>query len=284
MPNFPLSAILPTSCGRRRPHILHIGVNALNLYLLASGSKGNSTYVEAGDTRVIIDHGLSTARLCRRLAALDVPPESIDAIVLTHEHADHVRGLRVWRKKYGPPLFANPGSLSAIPESSRAGGPISCFKTGVPFEIGPLRILPFPLPHDAMDPVGLVLEYRGRRVAMATDLGRATELIRNRMEKADAVVIESNHDPDMLINGPYPWHVKERIRRNHGHLSNRQMAELLSDINHAGLKAVALAHLSETNNTPALALACARRALNGRASPKIILAGQAGIAQPIILK
>jgi len=256
----------------------------LKLCVLASGSKGNATYVEAGDIRVIIDHGLSTAGLCRRLASVGVAPEAVDALVLTHEHADHVRGLRVWRKKYGSPLFANSGTLSAIPESSRAGGPINCFKTGSRFEIGELRILPFPLPHDSAAPVGLVLEHKGRRVALATDLGRATELIRKRLEYVDALVIESNHDPDMLMNGPYPWHVKDRIRRNHGHLSNLQMGELLRDVNHAGLKAVVLAHLSEMNNTPGLAEACAREALNGKSSAKIIVAGQADIAQPVILK
>ncbi len=252
--------------------------------MLASGSKGNSAYVEAGDARVIIDHGLSTAMLCRRLSAIGVDPESIDALVITHEHSDHVRGLRVWRKKYGTPIFANSGALSAIPESSRTCGPINTFKTGTCFDIGELRLLPFPLPHDSADPVGLILEYRGRRIVMATDLGRATELIRRKMEYADALVLESNHDPEMLINGPYPWHVKDRIRRNHGHLSNRQMAELLGEMNHANLKAVVLAHLSERNNTPNLARECAMDALNGKSSAEIIMAGQDDIAQPVILK
>ena len=239
--------------------------------------------VEAGDVRVLVDHGISTRRLSMRLDQLGVKPESIDAVIVTHEHTDHVAGLRVWRKRFGTPLFVNRPTSRAVGGIRRADGPVCFFTTGNRFDVGELSVYPFPVSHDALDPVGLVFEWKGRRIGMATDLGRATELVRRRLEGADVVVIESNHDPEMLLNGPYPWPVKERIRRNHGHMSNAQAAALLRRLAHPGLKAVLLAHLSRRNNLPELALNSAREALGRGTSAEVLLGWQDRIAGPVKL-
>jgi len=242
--------------------------------VLGSGSKGNSLLIIAGDIRVLVDQGLSTKETCRRLASTQIAPDSINAIIVTHEHSDHVRGLKVWRKRFQTPIYANRATLEALSPDCIESGPVHRFQTGKHFDIGELQIIPFSLPHDAVDPIGLLFEWKGRRIGVATDLGCITELVRRRLEGADAMIIESNHDPEMLIKGPYPWPVKDRIRQNLGHLSNPQAAELIDAVAHRNLKTMVLAHISQQNNTPELAFKSARKALDGRSHAKLMLARQ----------
>lgn len=258
----------------------------MKVYVLASGSKGNSTLIDTGETRVLIDHGISTKQLCERLRKINVEPDSIDAIVITHEHDDHVKGIPVWRKKFATTIYSNLRTARALKDReilNRENGGVKTFETGSKFEIGDICFHAFPVSHDAAETVGLVFECGGRRMGIATDLGHATELVRRRLSGLDAMIIESNHDIDMLINGPYPWPTKDRIRKNFGHLGNHQTAELLRAVAHSDLQAVLLAHLSHENNRPALALDCARDALNGHSHIKIVLGRQDLIADPVIL-
>lgn len=256
----------------------------MRFQVLASGSKGNSTFFEAGDARVVVDHGISTRQLCLRLGEIGVEPESIDAIIVTHEHTDHVGGIRVWRKRFATPVIVNRPTAECIPGLKPVHGPIHFYKTGDTIDLGGVRVNTFPVSHDAADPVGLVFEWKGRRVGMVTDFGQATELVRRRLADSDALILEFNHDTDMLINGPYPWPLKDRIRRKHGHMSNDQASNLLRDIAHPGLKALVLAHLSHENNRPSLAMKCATAVLNGKcAKTKIQVGEQNCIAEPVIL-
>ena len=241
---------------------------------LASGSRGNSTLVEANGTRILIDAGLSARGLVTRLGVIGMEPESIDAIVVSHEHADHVRGLNVWCKRFGTPVFITPGTHKAISLSLESFVNVNHFRAGRYLETGAIRINSFAVSHDAIDPVGFIIEAKGSRMGIVTDLGCATGLVRERLQEMDALVIESNHDPRMLIDGPYPWNVKDRIRHNHGHLSNEQSAELLAELAHPGLKAVALAHLSEANNLPNLALNAAKSAVMGKSNAAVTLGCQ----------
>ena len=252
--------------------------------VLGSGSKGNSLLIKAGDTRVLVDQGLSVKEACRRLALTQTAPDSIGAIIVTHEHTDHIRGLRVWRRRFQTPIYANRATLEASSQDCMEAGPVHRFQTGKHFDIGDLQIIPFALPHDAADPIGLLFEWKGRRIGVVTDLGCVTELVRRRLEGADVMIIESNHDPEMLIKGPYPWPVKDRIRQNLGHLSNPQAAELIDAVAHRNLKTLILAHISRKNNTPELASKSARKALDGRSHAKLILARQDEITEPTDLR
>lgn len=247
----------------------------MRVCLLASGSKGNSIYVEAGGSRLLIDAGLSAAELLRRLGSVGAESEKLDAILITHEHSDHVRGTGTLARKLKIPLLVNA-------QTCRAGSAfigkaeIIEFESGSPFIFKDLQIDPFPTTHDASDPVGFMIECGEGKFGMATDLGIATRLVKDKLKGCRAVVLESNHDEEMLVNGPYPWHLKQRIKSRHGHLSNSESAELLDEIMHSDLNAVFLAHLSEVNNDPDLALGVARKLLHSReiCSPRLLLGDQ----------
>jgi phosphoribosyl 1,2-cyclic phosphodiesterase len=243
--------------------------------LIASGSKGNSIYVEAGASRLLIDAGLSATELLRRLGSAGADSGKLDAILISHEHSDHVRGAGVLARKLKIPLLVSHRTRSAIGSSIGKADLIE-FESGVPFAFKDLMIDPFPTTHDATDPVGFMIECGEGRFGMATDLGIATRLVSEKLKGCRAVVLESNHDEEMLINGPYPWHLKQRIKSRHGHLSNTESSELLHEIMHSGLNAVFLAHLSEVNNDPVIALGVARSLLLSRniCSPRLLLGEQ----------
>lgn len=232
----------------------------MKLCVLGSGSKGNAVYVEAGRTRVLFDAGFSSREIKRRLESVGVDPGDLCAIFISHEHHDHVGGLRVFGRRF--PVFATQGTLDAASRTYPLNGS-HAISTGSWFEVGDLKVLPVPLSHDAADPVGFVVEDGERRVGIITDQGTPTRVVRHHLRDLDLAIIESNHDPDMLKNGPYRWDLKQRIRSRLGHLSNQESAELVSGIMHPGLKLVLLAHLSEVNNQPALALSAAHRSIDG---------------------
>ncbi len=232
----------------------------MRLCVLGSGSKGQAVYVEAGDTRVLFDAGFSARELKRRLGLIDVDVADLDAVVISHEHSDHVAGLRVMGRQF--PVWATAGTLSQVGRRHEIVDP-KTIEAGASYEIGAVSFTTLPLSHDAAEPVGFVIEDECSRAAIVTDLGVATRAIVHRLEDLDLVMIEANHDAQMLIDGTYPWELKQRIKSRHGHLSNQQSAELLAKIMSPRLKNVLLAHLSEANNLPRIALGEAESAVNG---------------------
>jgi phosphoribosyl 1,2-cyclic phosphodiesterase len=229
--------------------------------VLSSGSKANCTYIDAGEARILIDCGLSASRAAERLESLGVPPDSITAILVTHEHSDHLLGVPVFSRRHKVPVFANRRTAAFLKPCYG----IEHFSTGEPFSLGEVRINPFSIVHDAVDPVGFVVTARGLKFAQATDLGRVTPLVRDALALAQAIVIESNHDQEMLRYCSYPWELKQRIASSHGHLSNRCAATLLGELRHPELLHVVLGHLSEESNSPELALETSRQFLLGHA-------------------
>ena len=220
---------------------------------LGSGSSGNATLVAFGARRLLVDAGLSARELTARLAGVGVAPRELTAILLSHEHHDHARGLERFAVKLGVPVFTTPETLAALNLAPRHVGRWHPFEPGIPFDAYGVRVDPFTIPHDAVNPVGFVLEGEGVRVGIATDLGHATTLLVERLRGCHVFVVEANHDDDMLVRGPYPWALKQRIGGRLGHLSNAEAATLLAATADADCQAVILAHLSESNNTAAKA-------------------------------
>lgn len=306
--------------------------------VLASGSKGNSTVISGGRTRILVDAGLSCRELFRRMKLAGEEPESLDAIVVSHEHQDHVTGVAVTARKLGIPVYFTEATHRAWmrwlaprrqmtyaqwleqcrkqaaerqaeaaaqssdtepddPEPAASGTDVApaasseppstkkdptwlpaveYFEAGTPFEIGDIQLSPFTIPHDAADPVGFVCRAEGVRMALATDLGYIPPNVKAQLAGVNLLLLESNHDLEMLRDGPYPWSVKQRVLSRVGHLSNDATAEFLENGYDGQAAYVILGHLSENNNLPELARVAAERALNGRAS---LLANRLLLAQ-----
>ena len=221
----------------------------LQVSILASGSKGNSVYVEMDGTRLLVDAGISAARITKSLRARGVEPQSLDAVLITHEHIDHVRGLKTLAKQYHLPIFATHGTLAGID----GGAVFEEDMRGIAddFKIGEVTVRPFAISHDAAEPCGFRLEG-SHCCTFATDLGVVTNTVQEAMEGADVLVLEANHDTDLLRQGSYPWPLKRRILSNRGHLANGEAAWALTRMKKHPRK-VYLAHLSEENNRPVLA-------------------------------
>jgi phosphoribosyl 1,2-cyclic phosphodiesterase len=232
---------------------------ALKVCLLASGSKGNAVYLSAGRGGVLVDCGLSGVELVRRMEAAGLDPRRLAAMVLTHEHRDHAAGVGVLARRLRLPVAAAPATFARAKGLAKVRHlPVDPAR---PFELAGLSLTPFSVPHDAADPVGLVVQAGAARLGLCTDLGRATRLVAARLAGCQALILECNHDPGLLAAGPYQEWLKQRVRSSHGHLSNAEGAGLLARLHHAGLHEVVLAHLSEVNNTPALARAAAAAVL-----------------------
>lgn len=235
----------------------------VEVVVLGSGSRGNCTLLRAdGGRGVLIDAGFSAKEIRRRLEQAGQDPCKVEAILLTHEHSDHLAGVRVFARRTGSAVLANDATLRAAALTFLDVPHVAAFENGVPFSCGPFTVTAFPVPHDAADPVGFVLEAEGVRIGYATDLGHVTRLVETRLTACHAVVFEANHDRDMLMAGPYPWVTKQRVASTHGHLSNEYAAQALPPIASMGTQQVVLAHLSQTNNDPALALAAVSAGLN----------------------
>jgi phosphoribosyl 1,2-cyclic phosphodiesterase len=306
--------------------------------VLASGSKGNCTVVSGGRTRILVDAGLSCRELFKRMKLAGEDPAALDAILVTHEHQDHVNGLAVTARKLGIPVYFTEGTHRAwmrwltprrqmtyaqwieqcrqqaaarqaesepsegepdeteeaevgsaavtAAEACTVEAPkkdptwlpsVVYFQAGQPLQIGDIAVSPFTIPHDATDPVGFVFQAEGVRMAVATDLGYVTPNVKAQLKQLDLLLLESNHDLEMLRDGPYPWSVKQRVLSRVGHLSNEAAAQFLEEEYDGQAAYVILGHLSESNNLPELARVTAERALNGRASllaNRLLLAGQ----------
>jgi phosphoribosyl 1,2-cyclic phosphodiesterase len=228
--------------------------HGIHFCVLASGSKGNAVYVSDGETTVLIDAGLSGKELEKRMRRRNLSPERINAIVVSHEHTDHIRGVGVMARRYQVPVYLTPGTGQ---NGSGLLGRITDvfhFQPGHSFCIQTLAFHPFALPHDAADPSGFTVASRGVKLGIATDLGIAPAMVQAHLADCQALVLEANHDPHMLVEGPYPWPLKQRIAGRTGHLSNVDSRDLLGRVRHDALRHVVLAHLSEVNNTPECAL------------------------------
>ncbi len=229
---------------------------------LASGSKGNAIYISDGNTSILIDAGLSGKEIARRMKSRDLDPEKLDGILVSHEHSDHIRGVGVMSRRFSLPVFIS-GATEKI-ASHRLGRLHDSvrFESGSKFLINTLAIHPFSTSHDARDSSGFTIECNGTKIGVATDLGIATAMVKHHLKDCNLLVLEANHDPDMLITGPYPWHLKQRIKGRTGHLSNLESKELLQELMHERLSHIVLAHLSETNNTPDRAASAVGLAMN----------------------
>ncbi|MEW5913650.1 MAG: MBL fold metallo-hydrolase [Thermodesulfobacteriota bacterium] len=241
--------------------------------LLGSGSKGNCLYVEADQCALLVDCGLSARQTLTRLETRGLSPHLIRAIVLTHEHRDHVAGLRVLAQRLRVPVMCTGPTWCRVPD--RGALRPQAIVAGQAFAVDGLSLQPFSVSHDAVDPVGLVISAGSARLGLATDLGVVTHLVRQRLAGCQGLILEHNHDPQMLAQGPYQQWLKQRVRSNQGHLSNEQGAELLAGLLHGQLRQVVLAHLSEVNNRPELAGRAAAQALqDGGSAARLSVAGQ----------
>jgi len=226
--------------------------------ILATGSSGNALVVRSGGTAVLVDAGVSALQVRRRLEAAGLELSALEAVVVTHEHTDHVRGLEVLLRRRPLPVWATPGTWGRLRVDGVPGG--GELTGGRPVRVGPLELLPVATCHDAAEPVALVISDGERRLALCTDTGIVTPLLEHRLGGCEALLLEANHDLDLLRHGPYPWPLKQRIRSRLGHLSNDQSAEAVDRLTWEGLRAVVGLHLSEQNNHPELVTQALRRA------------------------
>jgi phosphoribosyl 1,2-cyclic phosphodiesterase len=236
---------------------------SVSVCVLASGSRGNAIYVSDGRSAILIDAGLSGIEIQRRMAAKGLDPSSLDAILVSHEHADHIHGVGVLSRRFGLTVHISDETRKASKSALGKLAAIRPFRCGRRFSIGDLVVHPFSTSHDAADPAGFTIRCNGSKVGVATDLGIATSVVKTHLQACDILILEANHDDRMLIDGPYPWPLKQRIRGRSGHLSNEDAATLLSTLQHDRLAHVILAHLSEENNTPDIARKTIETVLEG---------------------
>lgn len=222
---------------------------------LFSGSSGNSFYLQYKDTTVLIDAGLSKKKISYAIAQIEEDASSVDAILITHEHIDHTAGIGVMERGFNIPIYANLSTWKSMPSSvgSIRNENIRYFEAGKKFFIKDMEIMPFSIPHDAADPVGFSFYLDCKKVTCVTDIGHLTDTIIENVKGSDLLLMESNHDLDMLINGSYPWPLKRRIQSQYGHLCNKDCGEMIAKYIEYGLKSVVLGHLSAENNSPQLA-------------------------------
>ncbi|MGM0603241.1 MAG: MBL fold metallo-hydrolase [Bacillota bacterium] len=221
--------------------------------VLASGSSGNSVYISSGKYSVLIDAGLSGKELERRMKKLNLNPEDLSAVLITHEHNDHIKGAGILSRRYNLPLYANQGTWSEGEEKLGKIKSKNCNIFSDDFMIGDLAFLPYNISHDAAEPVGYICRAGGKKIAVATDTGILTDDAVKKLSGSDFLILESNHDLEMLMTGKYPYYLKNRIKSSVGHLSNDAAADILPDLIDSNFPTVVLAHLSQENNNPRVA-------------------------------
>ncbi|MDY0163710.1 MBL fold metallo-hydrolase [Desulfobotulus sp.] len=260
-------------CGAARP-------SGITLTVLASGSKGNCLHIDDGETALLVDAGFSCKELLRRMDSVGISAQGLSAIVLSHEHGDHVTGAGVLSRKLHIPVYGTSATLDAAKERTGCLHQKREITCGVPFAIGSLLIHPFSIPHDAADPTGFTVSSQDIKIGIATDLGVATTLVKSHLRGCHALVLEANHCPEMLDKGPYPWPLKQRVKGRTGHLSNESARDLLQDLLHRDLSQVVIAHLSEQNNQPERACRVVGQAL-AHSSANLMVACQARPLPPV---
>lgn len=251
------------------------GRKMISFCVLSSGSRANSIYVASSTTRILVDCGLSGRETAKRLASIGVEADSIDAVLITHEHDDHVAGVRVFAQRHGAQVFVSEAARTFPAFGGIDHGRVCCFQSGKPFSVGGLLVEPFSVTHDAADPVGFRISAGAGVLGIATDLGQITTLVRERTRGLSALVLESNHDPVMLQDSAYPWDVKQRIRSRRGHLSNQAAAMLMEELSGDSenrLHVAVAAHISEKTNLPELALEAFRASWTSAPAPEFYAA------------
>ena len=248
------------------------GTISLRVTILASGSSGNCTLLETERTRLLVDAGLGKKETLRRLAAVERQVDRLDGIVISHEHTDHIGSLAQVLGQWRTTVYLNEAThtevMRILPETSHKRlDRVEHIRAGQRFLVGDIEVSPFSIPHDAVDPLGFTFHASGTKVAIVTDLGYLPELVKVHLRDSDCLMLESNHDLEMLKVGPYPWHIKQRVMSRTGHLSNHTVSEFLADAEgfDAHARYVVLAHLSENNNNPDVARISAEEALGRRA-------------------
>lgn len=235
--------------------------------VLASGSRGNSIWVEEGDLAILLDCGLSFKELKRRVDLVGLDLRKLACVLVSHEHRDHISGLGPVTRALKIPALANRETGErAAPQVGKVNW--QHFTTGDRLDFGPLKVRTLPISHDTPDPVAFLIESAAGSLGLATDMGVPTGLVREKFRGLAALILEFNHDFRMLMEGPYPWHLKQRVRSRVGHLANDVAAELAAELHHQDMKHLILAHLSETNNSPEAALKAARQALGETLEPE----------------
>ncbi len=233
---------------------------------LYSGSSGNCLFISSGSTRILIDAGLSCKKITEALNSIGESPQDIDALLITHEHSDHIRGVGTFSKRFGVPVYANYSTWAAMEayvENVSAENRVS-FVTGEKFGVGDIEIEAFNIPHDAVEPVGYNFYINGRKITTATDIGHVNKNLLSSIENSELILLESNHDVELLKVGPYPWHLKRRILSDVGHLSNEMAGKVVAYLASKGTKRFLLGHLSRENNFPELAYQTVCNALRER--------------------
>ena len=261
--------------------------------MLASGSRGNCAIVASASTSILVDAGISCRETFRRMKVVGHDPHALSAILITHEHSDHIYGLATLAKKLRIPVFMTGATHQAWARAMRNQNgekpqleKLERFESGHSFQVGDILIKPFTIPHDAADPVGFTFRAEGVKVGVATDLGYLPASVRDHLRGCDVLIMESNHDLEMLRVGPYPWSVKQRVMSRVGHLSNGALADFLTNDYDNSATFVVLAHLSEQNNHPEIARREAEKALATRGGlfhNRVLLAPQSEALQPIRL-
>ncbi|MEA2013490.1 MAG: MBL fold metallo-hydrolase [Verrucomicrobiota bacterium] len=216
----------------------------MRITVLGSGSRGNCTILESGGNAIMIDTGFSFKKTAQRMQEAGIDSKKIKGVLITHEHSDHIKSLRTVTTRFKIPVYANVQTTEAIKEKHPAITDYSVFVTGDAFVIDNFVIEPFSLPHDAIDPVGFVIKANGKKAVIATDLGHAGTLVQYHLKDADFIMLETNHDPDMLQQSSRPWHVKQRIKGKFGHLSNEDALKTLEKVVAPNTKVVVFAHAS----------------------------------------
>lgn len=220
---------------------------------LYSGSSGNSLFVQTDNTKILVDAGESAKKIETALNSININIDEIDAILVTHEHSDHVKGIGTISKKFNIPIYANKETWEAMPAIAEKIQEKNTFNIEEKFEIGDLKIYPFSIPHDAVNPCGFNLFYDNEKISIATDIGHMDKKIVHNLEGSSFILLESNYDPNILSYSKYPYHLKQRIAGPKGHLSNELAGKTISYLLNTGLKSVMLGHLSKESNFPELA-------------------------------
>lgn len=255
---------------------------SLAVCVLASGSKGNAVYISDGTTAILVDAGFSAIEIKRRLKSRGLNPKEINAILVTHEHSDHIQAVGVLSRQLMLPVYVN-HKIRNIAPLAETVHEMRTFQSDSCFQIGNLVVHPFAVSHDAVEPVGFRIGQNGKRIGLATDLGSVAPAVMQNLKDCHLLIIEANHDPGMLANGPYPWPLKQRIQSPRGHLSNQQSKALLSQLQHRRLQHVIMAHLSEINNAPQKVLDEVSGAFT-RCTPRLTVASQHCCGEIVYLK